>query len=73
MIVSRTLGTKRALFAAAGMEKPEVHREVLSEFPELVADDRFATVTDRTYPLKNLVEANLYVETGRKRGNVVFV
>jgi NADPH:quinone reductase-like Zn-dependent oxidoreductase len=73
MIVSRVCGTKRALFAAAGLEKPEVHREELGEILELVADGKFAPIMDRTYPLRDLLEAHQYVETGRKRGNVVVV
>jgi len=32
-----------------------------------------APVMDRTYPLADLAEAPRYVETGRKRGNVVVV
>ena len=40
---------------------------------DLVEADRFAPVMDRTYPLAELVEAHRYMETGRKRGNVVVV
>ncbi|WP_439124282.1 NAD(P)-dependent alcohol dehydrogenase [Marivita sp.] len=66
-------GRKRAKFAAAGMAKPEVHREELSEILLLMANEHFSPVIDRTYPLTDLVEAHRYVETGRKRGNVVVV
>ena len=73
LLLSRILGGKRARFAAAGLEKPEVHREELAEILALVAEERFAPVIDRTYPLTDLVEAHQYMETGRKRGNVVVV
>lgn len=73
MLLSRISGNKRAHFAAAGMEKPATHREELAEILQLVASDRFAPAMDRTYPLSDLVEAHFYVETGRKRGNVVVV
>ncbi len=73
MILSRMSGNKRALFAAAGMSKPEVHRAELGEILQLAADGGFAPVMDRTYPLSDLVDAHRYVETGRKRGNVVVV
>lgn len=73
MVLSRLFSRKRASFAAAGMEKPDVHREELGEILELVATGRFAPVMDRTYPFADLVEAHRYVETGRKRGNVVVV
>lgn len=73
MLLSRISGNKRAYFAAAGMEKPATHREELAEILELVENDRFSPVMDRTYPFSDLVEAHRYVETGRKRGNVVVV
>ena len=55
------------------MSKPEVHRAELSEVLALMASNQFSPVMDRTYPLADLVEAHRYVETGRKRGNVVVV
>ncbi len=73
MLLSSILGRKTAKFAAAGMSKPEVHREELSEVLALMASNQFSPVMDRTYPLGDLVEAHSYVETGRKRGNVVVV
>ncbi len=66
-------GSKKAKFAAAGMSKPSVHREELTEILALMADNQYSPVMDRTYPLSDLVEAHHYVETGRKRGNVVVV
>jgi NADPH:quinone reductase-like Zn-dependent oxidoreductase len=38
---------------------------------ELVEAGRYRPVIDRTYPLEDVVEATRYVETERKRGNVV--
>lgn len=73
MIGSSVIGGKRARFAAAGMAKPSVHRAELAEVLMQIAEDRFMPVMDRTYPLADLVEAHRYVETGRKRGNVVVV
>lgn len=73
MIFSGVFGDKTAKFAASGMSKPELHREELSEILELMASNAFTPVMDRTYPLADLVEAHRYVETGRKRGNVVVV
>lgn len=73
MILSNMFGGKKAKFAAAGLSKPEVHREELSEILALMEDKQFSPVMDRTYPLDDLVEAHRYVETGRKRGNVVVV
>ncbi|MCH2163271.1 MAG: NAD(P)-dependent alcohol dehydrogenase [Marinovum sp.] len=73
MILTGLCGSKKAKFAAAGMSKPAVHREELTEVLELMTKNAFSPVMDRTYPLADLVEAHRYVETGRKRGNVVVV
>lgn len=73
MILTRVFGKKRASFAAAGMVAPEIHRAHLEQILDLVAAGRFSPVMDRTYPLSDLIEAHHYVETGRKRGNVVVV
>lgn len=73
MILTAVFGRKTAKFAAAGMSKPEVHRTELSEVLALMASNQFSPVMDRTYPLADLVEAHRYVETGRKRGNVIVV
>ncbi len=73
MIWSGLFGDKKAKFAAAGMSTPAVHREELTEVLVLMGNDQFSPVMDRIYPLVDLVEAHRYVETGRKRGNVVVV
>ncbi|MEM8979785.1 MAG: NAD(P)-dependent alcohol dehydrogenase [Pseudomonadota bacterium] len=73
MVFSRFFGSKTAQFAAAGMSKPQVHREELAEILELIEQNQFSPMIDRSYPLSDLVEAHRYVETGRKRGNVVVV
>ena len=38
---------------------------------ELAAAGHFTPVVDRCYPFEQMVEAHRYVDTGRKRGNVV--
>lgn len=73
VIFTRLFGSKKAKFAAAGMSKPAVHRKELAQVLALMGKNQFAPVMDRTYPLADLVEAHAYVETGRKRGNVVVV
>ena len=73
MLCTSIAGTKRAKFAAAGLEKPALHRMELAEILDLVKEQRFLPVMDRTYPLSDLVDAHRYIETGRKRGNVVVV
>lgn len=73
ILLSRLVGRKRAMFAAAGLEKPQRLRSMLSEILTQIDQGRLAPVMDRIYPLSDLVEAHAYVEAGHKRGNVVVV
>ena len=50
---------------------PKLARERLVEIRDLAATGALRPVIDRCYSLEQLAEAHRYVETKRKRGNVV--
>lgn len=67
------MGGRRAMFAAAGLQPPEILRSHLERILAMVEAGELSPVIDRIYPLDDLVEAHRHMETGHKRGNVVVV
>jgi NADPH:quinone reductase-like Zn-dependent oxidoreductase len=63
---TRFVGSKRAKLGIGRYRK-----EDLLLVRELVEAGKYRPVIDRTYPLEEAVQANRYVETGEKTGNVV--
>jgi NADPH:quinone reductase-like Zn-dependent oxidoreductase len=53
-----------------GENAPETP-ELIEELRGYLASGKLKPVIDRTYPLEQIVDAHRYVDTGRKRGNVV--
>lgn len=62
---------KKAKFAATGMLKDHVLREMLTEVVNLMQEGKLKTIIDRQYPLEKVAEAHTYVDAGHKKGNVV--
>ncbi len=50
---------------------PPLKAENFVHLNTLFEAGQYRAVIDRTYPLERIVEAHSYVDTGRKRGNVV--
>jgi NADPH:quinone reductase-like Zn-dependent oxidoreductase len=59
-------GGRRVIFAP-----PAFSRQNVEFLADLMASNAYRTVIDRSYPLDEVVQANRYVETERKTGNVV--
>ncbi|EFM08455.1 Alcohol dehydrogenase zinc-binding domain protein [Paenibacillus curdlanolyticus YK9] len=59
---------KKAIFVAAGLRQQRVNLDFLRE---LIEDGQIRPVIDRLYPLEQAADAHRYVETGRKKGNVI--
>jgi len=64
-------GRKKAKIAATGLRKPAERKKDLILLKELMESGKIKPVIDRRFPLAEIVAAHTYVDTGRKRGNVV--
>ena len=64
-------GNKKAKFSATGMLSISEQKELFSELMTYIHQDDYHFIIDRIYPLEQIPQAHRYVDTGRKRGDVV--
>lgn len=72
MRTSKSSG-KKAVIAFTGLRQPQDKANDLDFLRELAEAGRIKPFIDRRYRLEEMTEAHRYVDTGRKRGNVVMV
>lgn len=62
---------KKLKFAATGIRKQAERMHDLIQVRDMLASKTLSTVIDKIYPLDQIQEAHAYVDSGRKRGNVI--
>lgn len=71
MLWTSKFSRKKAILAATYMKPARETAQDLVFIKEMVEAEKIQPVIDRRYPLEQTAEAHKYVETGRKKGNVI--
>ncbi len=66
MILTKLIGGKKV---KCGMSINKL--DALRLLKKLVDENKIVPIIDRSYPLKEIIDAHRYVETGHKKGNIV--
>ena len=62
---------KKAKFEATGANPENKLRGMLEKVLNIYREGKLKTIIDRQFPLEKLKDAHIYIDTGRKKGNVV--
>ena len=73
MLITAKGRGRKARFSATGLRPVPELRALLRDLVALIEQGKLVTVLDKTFALDETPEAHRYVETGRKRGNVVVI
>lgn len=71
VMLSSIFGNKKAMIMATGLRPPAVRTKDLNLITALVESEKIKPVIDKIFPMEEIAEAHRYVDTGRKKGNVL--
>ena len=73
MMKSGISGRKKAKFSATGLRPVSELNILFKQLKELLKNGAIKTHIDKTYALEEVSKAHQYVDSGRKKGNIVLV
>ena len=73
MIATSIFGKKKAIFQATGLRNETDLKRMLNELLPYFQSKKIKMVIDRKYELEEAIEAHQYIDTGRKKGNIVLL
>jgi len=64
---------KKAKFSATGLRSAQELKKLMAELIEIYKAGKLKVVIDRQFPLEKVADAHRYIDSGRKRGNVIII